>query len=148
MAKITIEEAGLDLAYEDTGQRDGTVVLLLHGWPDDATTWTDVARQLNDAGFRTIIPTHRGFGDSRFIRTAALRSGNSAVLCLDAIALMDFLGVELFSVAGHDWGSNIAKALAVGWPHLIRSIAMMSSPPRFGGVAIPPFEQAQRQWYH
>ena len=148
MAKITIQDAGLDLAYEDTGPRDGTVVLLLHGWPDDATTWTVVASQLNDVGFRTVIPTLRGFGESRFIEPTALRSGNSGVLCLDVIALVDALGVERFSVAGHDWGSKMAEALAVGWPDRVRSIAMLSSPPRLGGISTPSFEQAQRQWYH
>ena len=59
MVKLTIDEAGLNLAYEDAGPRDSAVLLLI-GWPDDATTWTDVATRLNDAGFRTIIPTLRG----------------------------------------------------------------------------------------
>ena len=147
MVKLTIDEAGLDLAYEDAGPRD-SAVLLLHGWPDDATTWTDVATRLNDAGFRTIIPTLRGCGDSCFTCSSALRTGNSGVLSLDAISLMDSLGIKRFAVAGHDWGSNMAEALAVGWPERVARIAMLSSPPRLGGMPTPPFEQAQRQWYH
>ena len=51
-------------------------------------------------------------------------------------------------MAGHDWGSNMAEALAVGWPERVARIAMLSSPPRLGGMPTPPFEQVQRQWYH
>ncbi|MEG8025924.1 hypothetical protein QP162_19100 [Sphingomonas aurantiaca] len=29
----------LAVAYTDTGPRDGQPVLLIHGWPDDASTW-------------------------------------------------------------------------------------------------------------
>ena len=37
-----------------------------------------------------------------------------ALLVLDAIEMLDILGVSNFSVAGHDWGSNMAETLAVG----------------------------------
>ena len=42
----------------------------------------------------------------------------------------------------------MAEALAVGWPERVARIAMLSSPPRLGGMPTPPFEQVQRQWYH
>jgi pimeloyl-ACP methyl ester carboxylesterase len=64
------------------------------------------------------------------------------------IALMDRLGIDRFAVAGHDWGSNIAEALAVGWPDRIERIAMLSTPSRLGGLPTPPFWHAQREWYH
>ena len=99
-------------------------------------------------GLRTIVPTLRGFGSSRFRSASALRTGNTGVHCLDAIALLDALGVERFHVAGHDWGSNMAEALAVGWPERVQRIAMLSTPPRLGGMPTPPFEQAQREWYY
>ena len=53
----------LDIAYTDTGSPEGPAVLLLHGWPDDASTWDAVAARLNTAGLRTITPTLRGFGE-------------------------------------------------------------------------------------
>ena len=42
----------LDVVYAEAGPADGPVVLLLHGWPDDATTWDVVAERLNAAGLR------------------------------------------------------------------------------------------------
>ena len=137
----------LDIAYSDTGPREGPVVLLIHGWPDDASTWDAIVPTLNDAGLRTIVPTLRGFGDTR-LHAGAARTGNSAILAMDMIALLDSLGVDRFMVAGHDWGSNTAEALAVGWPDRVQRMAMLCTPPRLGGMPTPPFEQAQRQWYH
>ncbi|WP_245739079.1 L-dopachrome tautomerase-related protein [Sphingomonas rubra] len=134
--------------YAEFGPPVGQAVLLLHGWPDDASTWDEVAPVLADAGFRVIVPTLRGFGNTRFVSAEEPRTGNSAVLALDAIALMDALGIDRFMVAGHDWGSNAAEALAVGWPERVERMAMLSTPPRLGGMPTPPFEQAQRQWYH
>ena len=146
---MSLVRAGdLDTAYEATGAGTSPPVLLIHGWPDDASTWTQVASRLGDAGFRTIVPTLRGFGETRFVSDSAPRTGNSAILAMDMIALMDALGIDRFAVAGHDWGSNTAEALAVGWPDRIERIAMLSSPPRLGGMPTPLFWHAQRQWYH
>ena len=143
-----IAAGDLDIDYEDAGPADGPAVLLLHGWPDDRSSWRPVAAVLNERGLRTITPSLRGFGQTRFTSAAAPRTGNSAMLALDAIALLDALGIERFSVAGHDWGSNAAEALAVGWPARVQRLAMLATPPRLGGMPTPPFEQTQRQWYH
>jgi pimeloyl-ACP methyl ester carboxylesterase/sugar lactone lactonase YvrE len=137
----------LEISYTDTGPRDGIPVLLIHGWPDDASTWDDVVPALNAAGLRTIVPMLRGFGGTRFVEDAP-RTGNAAILAMDMIALMDGLGIERFMVAGHDWGSNTAEAMAVGWPERVERMAMLASPPRLGGMPTPPFEQAQLDWYH
>lgn len=144
----SIHTADLDIDHDDAGPRDGPAVLLLHGWPDDRTSWRAVADALNARGLRTVVPSLRGFGATRFLSDAAPRTGNSAVLALDAVALMDALGIERFSVAGHDWGANAAEALAVGWPGRVARLAMLGTPSRLGGMPTPPFEQAQRQWYH
>ncbi len=130
------------------GEEEGQPLLLIHGWPDDASTWDQVAPALAAEGFRVIVPTLRGFGATRFLDDDALRTGNSAMLAIDMIALLDALGIDRFMVAGHDWGSNTVEALAVGWPDRVERLAMLSTPPRLGGMPTPPFEQTERQWYH
>jgi pimeloyl-ACP methyl ester carboxylesterase len=132
----------------ESGPRRAVAILLLHGWPDDATAWDGVSRGLNEAGFRTVAPMYRGFGHTRFVSSSARRTGNAGILALDAIELMDALSIERFHVAGHDWGANVAEAIAVGWPRRICRLAMMSTLSRLGGLVTPPFDQARRQWYH
>ena len=104
----------LSVAYTVAGPRAGPVVLLLHGWPDDASTWDRVVEGLTEGGFHTVVPSLRGFGETLFRAFAAPRTGDAAILAMDALGLMDALGIERFAVAGHDWGSSIAEALAVG----------------------------------
>ncbi|MEG3082995.1 L-dopachrome tautomerase-related protein [Sphingomonas sp. PB2P12] len=146
MPQLTTDYLVID--YADHGTPSDPPVLLLHGWPDDASSWDAVVPALVAAGLRVIVPTLRGFGATRFVSDSEPRSGNSAILAIDAIALMDGLSIERFMVAGHDWGSNTAEAIAVGWPDRVDRLAMLATPPRLGGMPTPPFEQAQRQWYH
>jgi pimeloyl-ACP methyl ester carboxylesterase len=138
----------LDVALFDSGPRDAPVALLLHGWPDDATAWAPIAPRLEAAGFRTIAPMNRGTGPTRFLSPRTPRTGNTGILAVDGIELMDALGVERFVVAGHDWGSNVAEMLAVGWPARVARLAMMGTPSRLGGLKFTGFEQGHRYWYH
>ena len=143
-----IGTADLAVHVQEVNPHSAKPVMLLHGWPDDTSTWDHVAPVIGEAGFRVIIPTLRGFGDTQFLRDDAPRTANSGILAMDMIALLDALGIEKLAVIGHDWGANIAEALAVGWPNRIERIAMLATPPRLGGMPTPPFEQAQRYWYH
>jgi pimeloyl-ACP methyl ester carboxylesterase len=79
----------LNATYTDEGPRDAHPILLLHGWPDDACTWDAVAPLLNDAGYRTIAPTLRGFGETHFLSPQTARTGNAAVLAIAAVEMLD-----------------------------------------------------------
>jgi pimeloyl-ACP methyl ester carboxylesterase len=138
----------LDVQVRIEGQSHGQPIFLLHGWPDDASTWDRIAPKLNKAGFRTIAPMHRGFASTRFLSANTPRTGNVGILAYDVVDLADALGIETFFVAGHDWGSNIAESLAVGWPRRVPRIAMLSTPSRLSGLQTPPFDIARRYWYH
>ncbi len=138
----------LNIAYLEDGNKENPAVLLLHGWPDDATTWEAIIPLLADAGYRVIAPYLRGIGETTFHSANTPRTGNSGIHTLDVIGLMDQLNIDTFSVVGHDWGSNIAESLAVNYPERVKQIAMLSTPPRMGGMVTPPFKHAQLQWYH
>lgn len=138
----------LSISFRDTGPRDGKAVLLLHGWPDDCSTWDAVAEKMNWSGIRTIMPNLRGFGGTRFLSGDTARTANSGVLAMDAIALMDGLGIEDFSVAGHDWGSNVAEALAVGWPDRIAAIGLLSAPSLSGDAPVPTENPTEKSKGH
>lgn len=53
---------GTQLYYKDWGK--GRPVVLIHGWPLTGDTFDDLALELADRGFRSIIPDRRGFGRS------------------------------------------------------------------------------------
>lgn len=143
-----VDTKNMRISFIEAGAKHGKPVLLLHGWPDDASTWDNVSSRLAKHDLRLIAPYLRGFGGSVFLNEDALRTANSEILAMDAIALMDGLGIDTFSVVGHDWGAGVTEALAVGWSDRVERMALVSSLPRMGGLKTPSFQQAQRYWYH
>lgn len=145
---LTATTEVLEIAFLQDGPENGRAALLLHGWPDDATTWLDVAARLSQAGIRTITPWLRGFGPTRFLSPSTPRDGRIEALAQDALDLMDALEIERFSVIGHDWGARIAYALAAVAPARLETITALSLgySPR-GAFPVPPFEQSRAWWY-
>ena len=144
----TINSQTLEIAFEESGHATGAPVLLLHGWPDAPRTWHAVAAKLNAAGYRTITPSLRGFGDTSFLDASTPRVAQPPVLAQDAIDLADALGIGKFAVVGHDWGARTAYTMAALFPQRLTSITAMSVAyqPR-GQAKAPDVEQARRYWY-
>jgi pimeloyl-ACP methyl ester carboxylesterase len=142
----------LDIAYEEHGPQDGTVALLLHGFPDDVRAWDAIAPQLARDGFRTLAPYARGYGDTRFLQSTTPRSGETAALVQDVVEFADALGVEQFIVVGHDWGARTAYPLAALFPDRVVAIVALGVGYGSGAAKIDahkpmPVEQASAYWY-
>lgn len=104
-----IRAGDLDVAYAEAGPANGTPVLLLHGWPYDIHTYVDAAPILAAAGYRVIVPYLRGYGATRFLSAETPRNGQQAALAMDALALLDALGLKQVVVGGCDWGARTAS---------------------------------------
>ena len=121
-----IDAGPLNVGYVDRGPADGPAVVLLHGWPYDIHSFADVVPLLTAAGHRVIVPYLRGFGTTRFLSDETVRNGEQAALALDAIALMDALGIETAVVAGFDWGARSADIVAALWPDRCSGLVSVS----------------------
>jgi pimeloyl-ACP methyl ester carboxylesterase len=145
-----IDAGDLSVAYADVGPRDGTAVVLLHGWPYDIHAYADVAPSLASAGYRVVVPHLRGFGTTRFRSAATVRNAQQSVLAVDAIAFMDALGIGSAIVGGFDWGARTANVMAALWPE--RCDAMVSVSGYLIGsreankAPLPP--PAERSWWY
>jgi pimeloyl-ACP methyl ester carboxylesterase len=137
----------LRAAYEEGGPENGPPVLLLHGWPDDARTYDAIAPALQKAGFRTVVPWLRGFGQTSFLSGETMRSGEMVAMAQDALDLADALGLKKFAVVGHDWGARIAYALAAIAPERLTQIVAMSVGWQPGELPTPGLEQVRKYWY-
>ena len=56
--------------------------------------FAEVAPMLAEAGYRVIVPYLRGYGTTRFRSAETVRNGQQAALAVDAIALLDALGIR------------------------------------------------------
>jgi pimeloyl-ACP methyl ester carboxylesterase len=140
----------LKVGYIDLGPPGGRAVLLLHGWPYDIHSYADAAPALAAAGYRVIVPYLRGHGATRFRSDDTARNGQQSVLAVDAIALLDALGVGEAIVAGFDWGARTANVMAALWPERCRAMVSVSGyligSQQAGQVPLPP--DAERAWWY
>lgn len=112
----------LDIAYESVNDDSPDSVVLLHGFPYDPRVFDSVVPILAERGRRVIVPYLRGFGPTRFLDPATLRSGQQAALGHDLVELLDALGVERAVVAGYDWGGRAACVAAAVFPDRIAGL--------------------------
>ncbi|RDB03895.1 alpha/beta fold hydrolase [Runella aurantiaca] len=101
-----INAGDLSIAYEESGNADGTPVMLMHGFPYDIRTYDEVVKFLSAENCRIIVPYLRGYGQTKFLSTDTIRSGQQAALAYDLKALMDALSIEKAIVGGYDWGGR------------------------------------------
>ncbi|RWL80581.1 MAG: alpha/beta hydrolase [Mesorhizobium sp.] len=140
----------LEIGYAEIGHANGTVVLLLHGWPYDINSFVDVAPILAKAGFRVIVPHLRGYGTTRFLSANTPRNGQQSALAADMINLMDALKIEKAIVAGYDWGARTANIMAVLWPERCKAMVSVSGyligNPEVNKKPLPP--KAELDWWY
>ncbi len=105
---------GIDLDVVDTGPlggpRDAPVLIFLHGFPESHRTWRHQIGHFRDR-FRCIAPDQRGYRGSS--KPEGVESYKPAELVNDVFLLADALGVERFTIVGHDWGGALAWAVAM-----------------------------------
>ncbi|MBI9113723.1 alpha/beta fold hydrolase [Sanguibacter suaedae] len=111
---------------DDAGPLDGPVVVLLHGFPANRSSWRGVTPALNDAGFRTLAPDQRGYSPGA--RSRGRAAYRSAELVRDVLALVDASGAEKVHVVGHDWGGFVAWQLATVAPQRLERLTVVSTP--------------------
>ena len=121
-----IKAGVLDIGYAEAGPANGPVVILLHGWPYDIHSYVDVVPRLVAAGYRTIVPYLRGFGSTRFLSSDTMRNGQQSAVAMDAIAMMDALGIQKAVIAGFDWGARTAAVMGGLWPERCKAIVAVS----------------------
>ena len=141
---MRIDTNGIGLEVRVEGPDGGTPVVLLHGWPDRASLWDAQIVALNGAGFRTIAPDLRGFGDSD--KPVGVEHYNILTLAGDVLGVLDHLGISKAHVVGHDWGSALAWAIAGFAADRVDKLVAMSvgHPTLFASAGL---EQRRLSWY-
>jgi epoxide hydrolase 4 len=103
---------------------DETLAVLLHGWPQDGSSWAGVAPLLVDAGYRVVCPDLKGFGRS----DAPKRGYDPGTLADEISQLIRALHAHKAVLVGHDWGGAVALATAFRHPGRVRALVTSSSP--------------------
>ncbi len=112
---------GFNLALYEAGPKDGVPLILIHGWPEMAYSWSNQIGPLSEAGYRVIAMDVRGFGRSSAPR--GLPHYEISQLVSDVEAALDDIDAQKAVLIGHDWGGIIvwhaARMLAPRISHVI-----------------------------
>lgn len=109
------------LYWEQSGNPNGTPVVLLHGGPGAGAL--PVHRRFFDPlEYRIIIFDQRGAGRSRPL--GELRNNTTDHLIADMEGLRHHLRIERWHVFGGSWGSTLAMAYAARFPERVISLVL------------------------
>ncbi|HWT12044.1 MAG TPA: alpha/beta hydrolase [Allosphingosinicella sp.] len=116
---------GVTLTVQLGGPEDGEPILLLHGFPESHRTWRAVAPDLA-RDFRVVAPDQRGFAGSD--KPVGVEEYRTDRILADLIALADALGLERFTLVGHDWGGAVAWLAALRHADRIARLVVVNAP--------------------
>lgn len=108
----------------DSGPVDGIPVILLHGFPQRASSWAAVAGHLHERGLRTYALDQRGYSPGA--RPRSRFAYRITDLVADVMKLADEIGPGPAHLVGHDWGSAVAWAVAAHHPDRVSSLTAVS----------------------
>jgi pimeloyl-ACP methyl ester carboxylesterase len=135
------------------GPADGTLVLMLHGYPQSRHSWRAQVPALAAAGYRALAPDQRGYSPGARPDPAALENYAYSSLIQDAIDLADACAGPnaRFHLVGHDWGGQVAWGVADRHPGRLASLTILSRPHPAAfaqALADPAGDQRHRSRHH
>jgi pimeloyl-ACP methyl ester carboxylesterase len=141
----SFERDGLRFDVRDAGPPGGEAVILLHGFPEDGSSWDRVAGGLHRAGGCTLAPDQRGYSPGA--RPTGRHAYRMRELVTDVAALADAAKLSRFHVVGHDWGGAVAWAVGTFLADRVASLTVVSTPHPRAFVEAMPRGQILRSWY-
>jgi soluble epoxide hydrolase/lipid-phosphate phosphatase len=111
--------------YTTPATANKPTLLLLHGWPDSAELWTDLAtKYLQPAGYGLIIPDCLGYAGTS--KPTDVEAYAWSGMTQDLVEILDKEKVDKVFSAGHDWGSTFAQRFWIFHPERCCGLAMIN----------------------
>jgi pimeloyl-ACP methyl ester carboxylesterase len=128
------------------GPSTGDLIVLLHGFPEGAESWSRALNAVARAGGLAIAPDMRGYG----LTDAPPNVEDYAMdrLVEDVSQLIRAFGRTEAHVAGHDWGAMVAWFFAIAHPDMTRSLTALSvgHPAALAGAMQDPDQQSRSRY--
>ena len=116
---------GVTLNVAVGGPADAEPILFLHGFPESHRTWRHQLADLGRDHF-VVAPDQRGFGASD--KPEGVENYETDKIVDDVVALADALGLESFTLVGHDWGGAAAWLAALTHPYRVKRLVIVTAP--------------------
>jgi pimeloyl-ACP methyl ester carboxylesterase len=127
-------------------------LLLLHGWPDDATEWADLLTEMHKRGTVNAIALSQRGSHKETLPDKNGTSGYCMAKDIEAIFSDERSGLSKdhkVHLVGHDWGGYFAAITVRKFPELFETVSFVAVPYArffFNAVLASP-RQALSSWY-
>ena len=112
---------GHEIYYEESGNRSGAPVIIVHGGPGGGSNPT--MRRFHDPSrYRIVLTDQRGCGRSE--PHASLDANTTWHLVADMERLRIHLGISSWQIVGGSWGSTLALAYAETHPERVSALVL------------------------
>jgi pimeloyl-ACP methyl ester carboxylesterase len=131
---------GVGIFYRQAGPKDGSAVVLLHGYPSSSRMYDTLIPLLADR-FHLIAPDYPGFGQSEAPSTSRYR------YTFDHLAettdrLLEQLGIDRYVLLMQDYGGPVGFRIALAHPERVQAIIVQNANayeeglgPKWAGIA-------------
>jgi epoxide hydrolase len=144
-----IDGQRIHFIHQRSPRADATPLLLLHGWPGSIVEFLALIEPLtnpkesNTPAFHVIIPSLPGFGFSGPTKSPGWDTVRMATAF---VVLMDRLGYSKYGIQGGDWGSLIARRMALQTPQRVIGLHLNFLPvPPPSPAALAQLSDLERQ---
>jgi pimeloyl-ACP methyl ester carboxylesterase len=142
-----VQANGLRFRAMVDGPASGELIVLLHGFPEGAESWSRQVDALAKAGALAVAPDMRGYG----LTDAPPNVADYALAHLveDVAGIIRSFGRADAHVVGHDWGAMVAWYFAGLHPEMTRSLTALSvgHPAALAAAAAEDADQKERSRY-
>src|SRR6476469_586291 len=132
---------GIEIAYQEIGDRDGEPLLLIMGLATQMLAWDEgFCALLAERGFHVVRFDNRDIGRSTKIESAGVPKRTDMLLgrrrtapyllrdmAADTTGLMDHLEIDSAHLVGASMGGMIVQAMAIEHPERVRSLVSIMS---------------------
>jgi pimeloyl-ACP methyl ester carboxylesterase len=141
-----INANGLRFRVLADGPAQGELVLMLHGFPEGAESWSKALDAVARVGGLAVAPDMRGYGLSD--APAEVHDYRMEALVEDAVQLVKAFGRDAAHIAGHDWGAVVAWFFAIAHPEMTSSLTALSvgHPAALADAMRDPDQQARSRY--
>ncbi len=138
MGEGKVASNGIEIWYEDFGDRSNPTVLLIMGAMAQAAAWPlALIEPIVDAGYHVVRFDNRDVGRSTWIDDFAANPYTLDDMAADAVGLMDALKIRRVHVIGASMGGMIAQLVAINYSDRVLSLTSWMSTYWFADPDVP-----------
>ena len=119
-----MEVDGVRLHYQEAGDPEGPLMILIHGFAASNLVWSKVFLEFAAAGYRVIAPDLPGYGYSGKPRHLDYTIASQAEMI---VSFLERLEIDRAVFLGSSYGAAVAATIALDHPALVEKLIMVGA---------------------